>query len=786
MKTIIYYIFLFCVPVLSCVDEHHNPDIELPPPPPQTGFATLTIELPEVKEPLTYAVGETDENMIETVDVLAFKLIEDKYFFSYRLELSGHDITDVSGSVNGEQKEFDVEIRKDSLCFVIIANGKGLIDQLSELMFSAGVTKEELLDSIQFSQSGKWPVAPGSFAPFPMWGETKDLIRITTTAIATVPLLRAVVRIDVGVDVFGDPALGFGNKFKLKDVYIYNAMNKGYIAPDMSDPGLEEEGFVVTIPHIPQDAVPITTPLKYEYADNSEVVQRLFREIYIAESGVDNVCLVISGYYDNGPESFYKIAFAQGRSYFPLLRNYRYLVNIKGIRRQGYASAAEAYAAEPSNMVNDIVLGDIYVLTEFEFNGQYMLATDGSRKTIDWQQQNVEVLVNTTYSGGWTATIDQGALSWISMINGSGTGSLYENDVMIVNVARNTDAFVREGKITLHAGSLSKEIHIKQRLGANCYILKPHTGMVEIPVAFANADGNIRVTSGSNIDASILWTDASDVVGSPVVTGTGVNSLIRVEANNEGNALIAAVDLNSNSILWSWHIWVTDYDPDYIGNQVNNNKVVFMDRNLGALNRTPGDINAFGLYYQWGRKDPFPGPAAINLPDDSYDTKPLYDASGNLIGVTCVEVSQSDNLENSIRNPMILYYNSVYPHNWYPNGHNNLWTNHGEKTPYDPSPDGWKVPESGVGTYSPWYGYTTNGLWDYGWIWNGDVYYPAVGGRGVVDGSFRDVGQRGGVWSATPHGFQAYSFSFGPQGVIIDASLFRAISAPVRCVKDTD
>ncbi len=31
----------------------------------------------------------------------------------------------------------------------------------------------------------------------------------------------------------------------------------------------------------------------------------------------------------------------------------------------------------------------------------------------------------------------------------------------------------------------------------------------------------------------------------------------------------------------------------------------WMDRNLGALNNTPGDVANRGLFYQWGRKDPF-------------------------------------------------------------------------------------------------------------------------------------------------------------------------------------
>ena len=36
-----------------------------------------------------------------------------------------------------------------------------------------------------------------------------------------------------------------------------------------------------------------------------------------------------------------------------------------------------------------------------------------------------------------------------------------------------------------------------------------------------------------------------------------------------------------------------------------------IDRNLGATSVTPKDQNAYGAWYQWGRKDPFPRPLDI-------------------------------------------------------------------------------------------------------------------------------------------------------------------------------
>ena len=50
-----------------------------------------------------------------------------------------------------------------------------------------------------------------------------------------------------------------------------------------------------------------------------------------------------------------------------------------------------------------------------------------------------------------------------------------------------------------------------------------------------------------------------------------------------------------------------------------------MDRNLGALATDCTQAAAKGLYYQWGRKDPFPYPA---LATDAYTQAPTVYAPG--------------------------------------------------------------------------------------------------------------------------------------------------------------
>ena len=89
----------------------------------------------------------------------------------------------------------------------------------------------------------------------------------------------------------------------------------------------------------------------------------------------------------------------------------------------------------------------------------------------------------------------------------------------------------------------------------------------------------------------------------------------------EGNVKIGIKDAAGN-VLWSWHIWVTD--PPMNQNYLNGH--IAMDRNLGAVISSVDEWKsgvswpegkmfaeyAWGLYYQFGRKDPMFIPAIYN------------------------------------------------------------------------------------------------------------------------------------------------------------------------------
>ncbi|MCD7969128.1 MAG: DUF4906 domain-containing protein [Alistipes sp.] len=247
-----------------------------------------------------------------------------------------------------------------------------------------------------------------------------------------------------------------------------------------------------------------------------------------------------------------------------------------------------------------------------------------------------------------------------------------------------------------------------------------------------------------------------------------------------GNAVIAAFNGN-DEIVWSWHIWSIDGELTSVhltdGHQI-------MDRNLGALSLKAPE--SYGLYYQWGRKDPFMGPnnaaTTVNL-DNHYWTQTI----GTVV------------LSKSFEMPMrILNGNgSGSTHDWLEPQDYRLWglregatvSSEVIKTLFDPCPVGWKI----MHVQSYWESfflaanrsYTANSVkFSHG---GQTLEIPFGGLYDTYEQTWNNVGEHAYFWFGSTN--YNYTISMGFMDYLgcsnqISSNIWRANTAPVRCIKD--
>lgn len=231
---------------------------------------------------------------------------------------------------------------------------------------------------------------------------------------------------------------------------------------------------------------------------------------------------------------------------------------------------------------------------------------------------------------------------------------------------------------------------------ANCYIV-PQAGNYK----FKATQGNLSAAIPTISSVEVLWesfgTNVKPSVGDLIQASVSYeDDYVFFSTNNvykEGNAVIAAKN-SSGTILWSWHIWMTE---DVIAEHVYNRSAgTFMDRNLGATSATPGEVGALGLLYEWGRKDPFLGSSSIsaaNMAESTIDWPAIRDRSSK---------SETLPISYSIEHPTTYISSTAgyYNQDWTSEDYKSFTRWQVNKTKYDPCPAGWRVPGSSDG--SPW------------------------------------------------------------------------------------
>lgn len=171
----------------------------------------------------------------------------------------------------------------------------------------------------------------------------------------------------------------------------------------------------------------------------------------------------------------------------------------------------------------------------------------------------------------------------------------------------------------------------------------------------------------------------------------------------KGNAVIAAYD-EAGEIIWTWHIWLTDSDVE--ATAITTSAGVFMDRNLGAYTNSNGSTDtelvydSYGLYYQWGRKDPFLRPRDYKFTDNKDEVVYTGGGSTKLFRYVTKEQVADEVRANAfgtmgyaIADPFtFLLGTKDNDYDWLYDGHDAALWSATAKSKNDPCPRGWRVP----------------------------------------------------------------------------------------------
>ena len=310
---------------------------------------------------------------------------------------------------------------------------------------------------------------------------------------------------------------------------------------------------------------------------------------------------------------------------------------------------------------------------------------------------------------------------------------------------------------------------------------------------FKAVKGNSALPVGAVNSVEVLWetwNNAEAVTANSIIANVDYDkqdgdddywiTLEMASPLHAGNAVIAAKDAGGN-ILWSWHIWVpatTITSADY-----GIHTTAMMSRNLGALiDATAGtsliDVTSIGLFYQWGRKDPFPGPS-VNTED--------YPAGATVAGTPKSINEGQISLAESIKNPTQY---GKYAGDWCSDHNSEYWGDSGSKSMYDPCPPGYRVPKRDKSTdlwhenedeFKAQTGFAYND--SYNWFTLGDpvAVFPLTGY--MDSGTYNRVAKgRTALWNAHADGdgnaYCRYIYE-GPRAVCYSHNKSRGYS--VRC-----
>ena len=433
-------------------DEYGNGGTEMPVRDGWTSVS-MSVEGLGLRNPLTRSLTPEGENSTaaERIRVLVF---DKDNKFSYEAKVTSYI---PSGDPADKKDKGTMTLLAkntpsgDTSTFVMLANVTRSANTDADGL--AGKTREEVMQLFTFSMPDKGIWKDGEL---PMWGAS-DPVRVDHSAgavpkLGTVYLVRAVARVDVGLNLsnISEGASTFDEKaggiegITLTKVFFYNTNTTGRVSPFENGIYWDEANRKAKQPSIPDPAPAVTGKIDRTSSIVDEKI--LLREVYVPEAvnvptaatqggngetlpenNTENylkrpyIVVGLTGADKSRPdkETFFRIDYLKRTGaeadatyeYLPLLRNHRYLVNIKAVGGPGFDTEEDARKGPAANIMYNVVVWNESTMSDVLYDGQYMLGVSADHFTFYREGGSLTAKVQTSWPEGFTI---EGLPAWIS------------------------------------------------------------------------------------------------------------------------------------------------------------------------------------------------------------------------------------------------------------------------------------------------------------------------------------------------------------------------------------
>lgn len=388
----------------------------------EDGGITLTINLPDfTKEELTRA----GEKGLTSLNAVAYD--NDKNF------LFNKKIT--SWEVVSDGYKVKVPVRNKATMIHLVANA----GDLSDTQCKSGLDKAAISGTINTEN----PVCWGKISVSDLMKENPEI-----------SLLRQFAKVNVKYEKTTSSDFNDDNTFELESFQLYNAANKGTIAPKDFD-------YNAAAVNVPDDAGKANSGWQTG-------------ETPFYETAAGQAYLIVKGKY-NRVESFYKVAFLDNKTKdaMPLLRNHAYTVKITHVNTYGWPTEAEAIKDPyPENRMMVDVKDDNPLVNDMIACKDYHLGVS-DQVSGAWDDENIIATVVTTIknnekptfskSGDWIKGVTVSETITVPDTDGpnSTTGKKYKISIAVDKNEYSEDP--RPGTVIVKSGDLTRTITVTQK-----------------------------------------------------------------------------------------------------------------------------------------------------------------------------------------------------------------------------------------------------------------------------------------------------------------------------------